>query len=87
MKNKIYLIFIGLLLGIFPLKMTGQTDGLKVLLQGKTTFKEITSTFEQYLATMPDGTDKERMVKPMGILPVFAPRPLGRVRQHHPKDP
>jgi hypothetical protein len=63
MKNKIYLVIIGLLLGFFPRETSGQADALKALLQNKTTFQEITTTFEQYLATMPNGTDKERLEK------------------------
>ena len=63
MQNKIYLVIIGFLSGIFPMKMTGQTDELKALLQGKNTYQEITGTFERYLQTMPAGYNKEKLAK------------------------
>jgi photosystem II stability/assembly factor-like uncharacterized protein len=63
MKNKIYLVLIGLLLWTFPASLSGQHEELKTLLEGKTTFREITQTFMEYLQAMPEGYEKERLHK------------------------
>ncbi|NQV03285.1 MAG: hypothetical protein HQ542_11605 [Bacteroidia bacterium] len=63
MKNKIYLFLFGVLLWTFPVTMFGQQEELKTLLEGKETFQEITETVDQFLETMPEGVEKEKLTK------------------------
>ena len=63
MQYKIYLVLVGVLLWTFPISLVGQQQDLTSLLEGKDTFQQITETVEQYLETMPEGSDKERLQK------------------------
>ncbi len=63
MKKKISFIFLVFLGFLLPLISLAQFDDLKVQLQGKKTFSEITSTVEQYLATTPDSYEKSKFEK------------------------
>lgn len=63
MKRKIYFFFIGFLFLTLPYNSYSQQEELKALLKGKTTYKEITGTFEQYLKTMPGSPEKKKLEK------------------------
>ena len=63
MKKKIHFIFLVFLGFLLPLSLLAQFDDLKVQLQGKETFSEITTTVRQYLTTLPDSYEKSKFEK------------------------
>lgn len=62
-KQTIYQILLVLVILIAPSVSFGQHEQLKTMLESKETFAEITETVEQYLESIPDSYDKERLEK------------------------
>ncbi len=63
MKRRIIYSLFAVLFWFFPLITHAQFDDLKVQLEGKETFSEITKTIEQYLATAPESEEKQKLEK------------------------
>ncbi len=63
MKARIVNILFAGMIWFFPLISNAQFDDLKLLLASKTTFSEITTTVEQYLATAPPSYEKQKLEK------------------------
>jgi photosystem II stability/assembly factor-like uncharacterized protein len=63
MKRRIFRWFFVLAMATFAIPMFGQHEALKALLEGKQTYGEIVSTYEQYMQTLPEGDYKARLEK------------------------
>jgi hypothetical protein len=63
MKNKIYIILAALFLWTLPGISFAQIGDLQAKMAGKTTLREIMTTVEEHLKTMPEGNERDRLEK------------------------
>ena len=63
MKNKIYAILTIFVFSSMPFFSFGQLSALKARMEGKKTLDEMMATVEDYLTTLPDGNERDRLDK------------------------